>query len=152
MKKILSLLMLLLVANCAFAQKRYLEVVQISSTVNVYGELPDGVKDCYAGRDFDNNNLNTMSHVLNLLADYGYNTIESYRYKESSAWVTSVLLSKTEGNTNTPTYIQRVQTDPKEEITEVARYNLQGIPVKETEKGVQVIVYSNYTTKTVIVE
>lgn len=150
MKKILSLLMLLLVANCAFAQKRYLQVVH-GSNVYVYGELPDGVKDCYGGRDFDNNNLNTMSHVLNLLADYGYNTIESYTYKESSS-LTSVLLSKTEGNTNTPTYIQRVQTDPKEEITEVARYNLQGIPVKETEKGVQVIVYSNYTTRTVIVE
>lgn len=150
MKKNLSLLMLLLVANCAFAQKRYLEVVE-GSNVYVYGELPDGVKSSYGGRDFDNINLNTMSHVLNLLADYGYNTIECYTYKESSH-LTSVLLSKTEGNTNTPTYIQRVQTDPKEEITEIARYNLQGIPVKETEKGVQVIVYSNYTTKTVIVE
>jgi hypothetical protein len=34
----------------------------------------------------------------------------------------------------------------------VARYNLQGIPVKETEKGVQIIVFSNFTTKTVVVE
>lgn len=150
MKKILSLLMLLLVANCAFAQKRYLEVVN-SSNVYVHGELPDGVKPYYVKSDFDNEYENLMSHVLNLLADYGYNTIESYTYKESS-FLKSVLLSKSEGNTNTPTYIQRVQTDPKEEITEVARYNLQGIPVKETEKGVQVIVYSNYTTKTVIVE
>ena len=39
-----------------------------------------------------------------------------------------------------------------EEITEVARYNLQGIPVSESERGVQIIVYSNYTTKTIIVE
>jgi hypothetical protein len=34
----------------------------------------------------------------------------------------------------------------------VARYNLQGIPVKANEKGVQIIVYSNYTTKTIVVE
>ena len=39
-----------------------------------------------------------------------------------------------------------------EEVTEVARYNLQGLPVKEHDKGVQIIVYSNYTTKTVIVQ
>lgn len=141
--------MLLLVANCVFAQKRYLQVAK-SSIVNVYGELPDGVKSYYRESDFDNEYKNLMLHVLNLLADYGYNTIESTLC--DSYDLKLVLLSKTEGNTNTPTYIQRVQTDPKEEITEVARYNLQGIPVKETEKGVQVIVYSNYTTKTVIVE
>lgn len=38
------------------------------------------------------------------------------------------------------------------EVKEVARYNLQGMPVDTTEKGIQIVVYSNYTTKTVIVE
>ena len=52
------------------------------------------------------------------------------------------------------TNIQRVKPDDDadEEVHEVARYNLQGIPVRKNEKGVQIIVFSNYTTKTVIVE
>jgi hypothetical protein len=37
-------------------------------------------------------------------------------------------------------------------VYEVARYNLQGMPVKETEKGIQIVVFSNYTTKTIIKE
>ena len=48
--------------------------------------------------------------------------------------------------------IQTVQAQGDEKVTEVARYNLQGLPVSEKEKGIQVIVYSNYTTKTVIVQ
>jgi hypothetical protein len=39
-----------------------------------------------------------------------------------------------------------------EDVNEIARYNLQGIPVNANEKGVQIIVYSNYTTKTVVVQ
>jgi len=48
--------------------------------------------------------------------------------------------------------ITRTKSDDGEEAYEVARYNLQGVPVSKNEKGVQIIVYSNYTTKTVIVE
>jgi hypothetical protein len=48
--------------------------------------------------------------------------------------------------------ISRAKSDDGEEAYEVARYNLQGVPVSKNEKGVQIIVYSNYTTKTVIVE
>ena len=35
---------------------------------------------------------------------------------------------------------------------EKGRYNLQGLPISENEKGIQIIVYSNYTTKTIIKE
>lgn len=38
------------------------------------------------------------------------------------------------------------------EVEEVARYNLSGRPCKPYDKGVQIIVYSDFTTKTVIVE
>ena len=34
---------------------------------------------------------------------------------------------------------------------EVARYNLSGRPCKPTDKGVQIIVYSDYTTQTIII-
>ncbi len=45
---------------------------------------------------------------------------------------------------------QNVSDD--EDVYEIARYNLQGVPIHKTEKGVHIIVYSNYTTKTVIIE
>lgn len=49
-----------------------------------------------------------------------------------------------------------VNTQPKDDVQgdvrEVARYNLQGIRCAPSEKGVQIVVYSDYTTKTIIVE
>lgn len=38
------------------------------------------------------------------------------------------------------------------EVEEVARYNLSGHPCKPYDKGVQIVVYSDYTTKTIIFE
>lgn len=38
------------------------------------------------------------------------------------------------------------------EVEEVARYNLSGRLCTANDKGVQIIVYSDFTTKTVIVE
>ncbi len=41
-------------------------------------------------------------------------------------------------------------TDPN--ATEIAHYNLQGLPVDANEKGVHIVVYSDYTARTVVVE
>ena len=60
------------------------------------------------------------------------------------------LLSKRKNSNSTA--IQHISTDDEEEAREVARYNLQGIPVNKDERGIQIVVYSNYTTKTIIVE
>ena len=38
------------------------------------------------------------------------------------------------------------------EVEEVARYNLSGHPCKPYDKGVQIVVYSDFTTNTIIVE
>ena len=38
------------------------------------------------------------------------------------------------------------------EVEEVARYNLSGHPCKPYDKGVQIVVYSDFTTKTIIVD
>ena len=57
--------------------------------------------------------------------------------------------------TATPTpsdAIEKVTDLDEQEPREVARYNLQGLPVSDKEKGIQIIVYSNYTTKTIIKE
>ncbi len=59
------------------------------------------------------------------------------------------ILSKS--NAVDPSAVQKVKDDDAE-VHEVARYNLQGMPVKETEKGIQIVVFSNFTTKTIIKE
>ena len=38
------------------------------------------------------------------------------------------------------------------EVAEVARYNLSGYPCNPYDKGVQIVVYSDFTTKTIIVD
>lgn len=55
---------------------------------------------------------------------------------------------------NAANAVQEVSRHDKDagEVNEMARYNLQGIRCSPSEKGVQVVVFSDYTTKTVIVE
>ena len=53
---------------------------------------------------------------------------------------------------NTPSSVRGIEANGsnKDEIKEVARYNLSGQPCSPKEKGIQIIVYSDFTTKTVI--
>ena len=55
---------------------------------------------------------------------------------------------------NTPSAVRGIESDgiSNDDAEEVARYNLSGRPCSPNEKGVQIIVYSNFTTKTVILE
>ena len=55
---------------------------------------------------------------------------------------------------SSPTVVNTISTNRtrSEEAEEVARYNLSGRPCAANEKGVQIIVYSDFTTKTVIIE
>ena len=48
--------------------------------------------------------------------------------------------------------VRNVTFSDNDKAEEVARYNLSGRPCPPTEKGVQIIVYSDYTTRTVIVD
>ena len=51
----------------------------------------------------------------------------------------------------TPTAVKSIESnDNHDDADEVARYNLSGLPCLPNEKGVQIIVYSDYTTRTVI--
>lgn len=143
----------------AFAQKEYvhveasLEVWSDLHTVKKYdrvrlsGAIPSTMKIEYAEDD-----KTTVADVINMLAKEGF-VVEQMQMTNSYYIVECFLLSR--NSSNTPSAIQRVQTSPDQsdkEVTEVARYNLQGIPVSKSEKGVQIVVYSNYTTKTIIVE
>ncbi len=50
-----------------------------------------------------------------------------------------------------PSAVRTVERDYSDgDVDEVARYNLSGRPCRPNEKGVQIIVYSDFTTKTII--
>lgn len=55
---------------------------------------------------------------------------------------------------STPSAVRGIESDgiSNDDAEEVARYNLSGRPCSPNEKGVQIIVYSNFTTKTVILD
>ena len=53
---------------------------------------------------------------------------------------------------STPSAVRAAEATPSGDAEEVARYDFSGRPCSPNEKGVQIIVYSDYTTKTVISE
>ena len=155
MKKILSLLFLLFVGVSVYAQKSYITIrgnfVGFNSSYTTYltGDIPEdiikhfGLKSDYNGRRYLTNEYFFIYEILNELSAKGYEiefVIDSDHY---------ILSKNKEGSSSS---IQRVRANNDSEPHEVARYNLQGRPVKSYEKGIQIIVFSNYTTKTVIVE
>ena len=131
----------------AWGQKSYVNVVadhiysSIYQEIYLTGDVPVGIKTHY---DSYGTEAMTVGKVLNLLAKEGF-VVEQM---SCSAECEVILLSRLVLD---PEAIPHVTADDQEAV-EVARYNLQGLPVSEDEKGVQIIVYSNFTTKTIIVE
>lgn len=124
-----------------FAQKTYVKVYYSTYTVYLCGNVPTDMKMDYYSSTSNTNKL--FMDVVNMLAERGYEV-------EFTMDTNSFLMSKrSSGGYNA---VRGVELNEDEDVTEVARYNLQGLPVKEHDKGVQIIVYSNYTTKTVIVQ
>lgn len=131
----------------AWGQKSYVNVVadhiysSIYQEIYLTGDVPVGIKTHY---DSYGSEAMTVGKVLNLLAKEGF-VVEQM---SCSAECEVILLSRIALD---PEAVPHVTADDQEAV-EVARYNLQGLPVNEDEKGVQIIVYSNFTTKTIIVE
>ena len=131
----------------AWGQKSYVNVVadhiysSIYQEIYLTGDVPVGIKTHY---DSYGSEAMTVGKVLNLLAEEGF-VVEQM---SCSAECEVILLSRIALD---PEAVPHVTADDQEAV-EVARYNLQGLPVSEDEKGVQIIVYSNFTTKTIIVE
>ena len=131
----------------AWGQKSYVNVVadhiysSIYQEIYLTGDVPVGIKTHY---DSYGSEAMTVGKVLNLLAKEGF-VVEQM---SCSAECEVILLSRIALD---PEAVPHVTADDQEAV-EVARYNLQGLPVSEDEKGVQIIVYSNFTTKTIIVE
>ncbi len=133
--------------GAALGQKSYVNVVadhiysSIYQEIYLTGDVPVGIKTHY---DSYGSEAMTVGKVLNLLAKEGFVVDQM----SCSAECEVILLSRLALD---PEAIPHVTADGQEAV-EVARYNLQGLPVSEDEKGVQIIVYSNFTTKTIIVE
>ena len=149
MKRKISLLVFLLgMLFTAFAQKQYVVVIAMNPEAegNIYlsGNIPTGLKDQYYYEG-------AIGNIISLLAKEGF-TVEQMSTDNGDGgnkMRVVVLLSKSASPEQGA--IETISVDDSEAV-EVARYNLQGLPVNENEKGVQIIVYSNYTTKTVIVQ
>lgn len=155
MKKILLTLCFLTACFSIHAQKSYVNMVSRyvyrdgvdPTTPYIYlsGDVPANIEKKY-------NLTTTTGDVLNMLAEEGF-IVEclsmSSHGGSGAGFSQTILLSKS--SSNSPSSVRYVQIGD-EDVTEIARYNLQGIPVLATEKGVQIIVYSNYTTKTIIVQ
>lgn len=148
MKKFIVLLTLALaVGHMAVAQRSYVNVVadhiysSIYQEIYLTGDVPVGMKSHY---DSYGSEAMTVGKMLNLLAKEGF-VIDQM---SCSAECEVIVLSRFAVY---PEAIEHVKADDQEAV-EVARYNLQGVPVDKEEKGIQIVIYSNYTTKTVIVQ
>lgn len=152
--------MLLAIAGSALAQKSYLNLYVYGldrpqsnkfgygQTIYISGNIPDGIQSEYGTAD-----VMYIGNLLTKLSTLGYSIEQMSTSSASSSTGTpityeTIIMSKPgSGSASVPTVAAG-----DDEATEVARYNLQGLPVTKSEKGIQIIVYSNYTTKTVIVE
>ena len=156
MKRYLFPLFLLLAGACAFAQKSYVTVYctqDNSNAIVLSGDIPKSMNRYYLPYEFDEyNGYYCIGEVLNLLATNGFSVEQmNTTHNKDEMVITTYLLSKPSEGQN-PDAIPQTKAKDDSKVREVARYNLQGMPVGKDEKGVQIVVYSNYTTKTVIEE
>lgn len=112
--------------------------------ISLSGTVPSGIKKTY----YQDSDM-TIGEMLNLLSEEGFEIEFTTSSPVNGYGGAYFVWSKKSSNTNS---VNKVRTDDDSDVHEVARYNLQGMPISENEKGFQVVVYSNYTAKTVIIE
>ena len=148
MKKLFLFLSLMMACVSAYSQKSYINlyVHEFSHQSNNYdsfilsGDVPQELKsiNCKVGEIL--NRLSQLGYEVEFMCAVGTGSTSSNKV--------NYLLSRGSASFSR---VQSISSDDSE-VKEVARYNLQGRPVNKNEKGIQIIVYSNYTTKTVIIE
>ena len=158
-KFLISLVMMLATFGTALGQKSYVNVVADHIYSSVYqeiyltgdvpageiyltGDVPAGIKTHYDGYG---SNAMTVGGILNLLAKEGF----AIEQMSCSAEGEVIILSKPSAPESDS--IEHIAIDDQD-VREVARFNLQGQPIDKNEKGIQIIVFSNFTTRTIIVE
>lgn len=157
MKKVVLFFCLLFSSIYIYAQKNYITMRVYGTgdtpTVKLDGDIPVGMDNYIPNENGNHNDTGFLGvTILNRLSEYGYEVEQMIPYNVSTQSIKIeiyyLLAKKSSSN---PSNVRRVIIDD-EDVTEVARYNLQGMPIYANEKGIQIIVYSNYTTKTVIVQ
>ena len=148
MKKFYILALLVLTSVCAFAARTYVHIYVTGmkyTANNLYlsGQLPPGINTYY--------NDITIGEMLNKLSKYGFE-LESIAGAAGSSGDVNGLYVLSKNSEPDSDSAPDVIVDNTADVYEVARYNLQGMPVNENTPGVQIVVYSNYTTRTVIVQ
>lgn len=155
MKRISIILTLLVSGLVAMAQKQYVNIIASGQSahdgISLSGAIPAGMQDYYTSYY---GNIVTLGDIINQLAQNGFvvermssdcavSSSGTLNYREI------VIMSKAaapEQDAIVPIGV----TDPN--ATEVAHYNLQGLPIDATEKGVHIVVYTDYTARTVVVQ
>ena len=150
MKSFCFTLFFLLGSLSTYAQKSYVHIyagdlAENGNILHISGDIPTGIKKSYSSSD-----KMTIGEMLNILSDKGYELEYMSGTSTSSSARMCYVLSK--NKSGSPNAIRSVKSADDSEVYEVARFNLQGLPISENEKGIQIIVYSNYTTKTIIRE
>ena len=147
MKRILLLLMLGVMFVAGNAKKQYVSLyINLNEASNkwvsarVSGDKPAGVKDFYTA-SYDQL---TEGELINMLVAEGY-VIENIVGVGSTH--TLILMTH---DSSSDSMVKSIDADG--DAYEVARYNLQGIKVSEDTPGIQIVVYSNYTTRIIINE
>ena len=151
-----ALLLMMAGMQAIFAQKSYVTVFcaqDNSNAIILSGDIPPSMKNNYLPYELgEYNGYYCIGNVLNSLASNGFSVEQmNTSFNKDQVVVTTYLLSKPLDESS-PDKISQIKAKDDSKVHEVARYNLQGMPVDKEEKGIQIVVYSNYTTKTVINE
>lgn len=148
-----NILLLLFIASFAFvgfAKKEYVHLFingpgkRVVDSAHLSGSVPSGMQTSYFAYYDDV----TAGEILNKLADNGFVVEKMDLTASGSDVVETIILSKSSVEQGA---IETVVSGDSEAV-EVARYNMQGLPVNAGEKGVQIVVYSNFTAKVEIVQ
>ena len=156
MKRFILISLLLACSVACWAQKQYVNIIatgkQARDGISLSGAIPAGMQDFYTSYY---GNIVTVGDIINQLADHGFvvEHMSSDCYAPSNGEASFreiVIMSRAASPEQGAIEMVAADTDPT--ATEVARYNLQGQPVDKHERGVQIVVYSDFTARTVVVQ
>ena len=156
MKRLFFLSCLLVCSVACWAQKQYVNIIatgkQAREGISLSGAIPAGMQDFYTSYY---GNIVTLGDIINQLADRGFvvEHMSSDCYAPSGGepmFREIVIMSRAASPEQGAIEVVSGDNDPT--ATEVARYNLQGQPVDKHERGVQIVVYSDFTARTVVVQ
>lgn len=156
MKRTILISLLLACSVACLAQKQYVNIIatgkQARDVISLSGAIPAGMQDFYTSYY---GNIVTLGDIINQLANQGFViehlSSDCYAPGNGEASFREIVIMSRYAVTPEEGAIQTVlPTDPN--ATEIAHYNLQGLPVDANEKGVHIVVYSDYTARTVVVQ